>query len=174
MMTAGGLARYGPPLMTLRLWIAADHHTAFRVGGWAWLREANGEVTGQAGGARNTTASINALNGLLAALKGLPAGELALHIADPAFARAVAALPQIAAAGWRDAKGEPIPDQPLWLQVAAVLSPRTWRAIHAPADPKTPMAFAAAWADLARDRAKVQGPFASAIPKPNLAKVQGV
>ncbi len=160
--------------MTLRLWIAADHHTAFRVGGWAWVRDAAGEVSGLAGGARNTTANANALAGLIAALKTLPAGEIALNFADPALARAVAALPQIAAAGWRNAKGDPIDDQPLWLEVAAALSPRTWRAVHAPADTKTPMAFAVAWADLARDRAKAQGPFSNAIPKPNLAKIQGL
>lgn len=160
--------------MTHRLWIAADHHTAFRCGGWAWLRQVNGELSGQAGGARNTAAGANALAGLAAALKGLPAGEILLQFADPAFARAVAALPQIAAAGWRDAKGEPLADQPLWLEIAAALSPRSWAAVHAPADPKTPMAFTAAWADLARDKAKAQGPFSNAIPKPNLAKVQGL
>jgi hypothetical protein len=36
--------------------------------------------------------------------------------------------------------------------------------------PGTPTAFAAAWADLARDRAKDKGAFTAAIPKPNLAK----
>lgn len=161
------------PMTNLRLWIAADHHTAFRCGGWAWLREDGGERSGQAGGARNTTANTNALAGVAAALKGLPAGEVVLHLADPALARAIAALPEVAAAGWRDAKGEPLADQPLWMEIAAALSPRTWRALHAPATAATPMAFATAWADLARDRAKMQGPFASAIPKPNLAKAQG-
>jgi hypothetical protein len=36
--------------------------------------------------------------------------------------------------------------------------------------PKTPAAFAAAWADLAQGRAKDKGSFQAAIPKPNLAK----
>jgi hypothetical protein len=158
----------------IRLWIAADHHAAFRCGGWARLRQAGGDLAGQAGGARNTTAGANALCGLAAALKALPPGEIELHLSDPAFARAVAALPQLAAAGWRDAKGGPLADQSLWLEVAAGLSPRTWRAAPASPEPRTPMAFAAAWADLARDRAKAQGPFAAPIPKPNLAKAQGL
>ena len=41
-------------------------------------------------------------------------------------------------------------------------------------DANTPSAFAGAWADLARDKANAKGAFASAIPKPNLAKVLGL
>ncbi len=36
--------------------------------------------------------------------------------------------------------------------------------------PGAPSAFAAAWAELARDKAKTKGPFLSPIPKVNLAK----
>lgn len=161
--------------MSLRLWTAADHHPAFRVGGWAWLRADGAELAGQAGGARNTTAGRNLLAGLAAALADLP-GEapVTIHAADANLARALTALPQIAAGGWLDAKGQPLADQDLWLAIAARLSQRPYTAVHAAADPRTPMAFAAAWADLARDKAKAQGPFASAIPRPNLAKVQGL
>ena len=38
----------------------------------------------------------------------------------------------------------------------------------------SPTGFAAAWAELARDKANAQGAFVSAIPKPNLAKVPGL
>lgn len=161
--------------MTLRLWTAADHHTAFRCGGWAWVRADGAELAGQAGGGRHTTAGRNLLEGLAAGLATLPpTGAVAIHTADPNLARALAALPQIAAGGWKDAKGEPLADPDLWQAIAARLSKRPYTATHAPAAPATPMAFAAAWADLARDKAKAQGPFASAIPKPNLAKVQGL
>lgn len=161
--------------MSLRLWIAADHHAAFRCGGWAWVRAEGGDLAGQAGGARNITAGRNLLEGLAAGLAALPGdGEVAIHAADANLARALAALPRIAAGGWKDAKGEPLADADLWQAIAARLSKRAYAAAHAPAAPATPMAFAAAWADLARDKAKAQGPFSSAIPKPNLAKVQGL
>jgi hypothetical protein len=42
------------------------------------------------------------------------------------------------------------------------------------AEPRTPCAFAAAWAELAMDKAKATGPFSAAIPKPNLAKAPGL
>lgn len=160
--------------MSLRLWTCADHHTAFRCGGWAWVRADGAELAGQAGGARNTTAGRNRLEGLSAALAALPQGAVEIFTADADLARALTALPRIAAAGWTDAKGQPLPDQDLWQAVAARLSQRPYTAAHTPAAPATPMAFAAAWADLARDRAKDRGPFASPIPKPNLAKVQGL
>lgn len=161
--------------MSLRLWTCADYHTAFRVGGWAWVRADGAELAGQAGGARNTTAGRNPLSGLAAALADLPGvAEVAIHTPDAGLARALKALPQIAAGGWKDAKGQPLADQDLWLAIAAKLTLRPYSAHQIPADPRTPMAFAAAWADLARDKAKAQGPFASAIPKPNLAKVQGL
>lgn len=161
--------------MSLRLWTAADHHTAFRCGGWAWVRSDGAELAGQAGGARNTTAGRNLLEGLAAGLAALPAeGAVAIYTADGNLARALTALPQIAAGGWKDAKDQPLADQDLWLAIAARLSKRPYTATHAPTSPTTPMAFAAAWADLARDKAKAQGPFSSAIPRPNLAKVQGL
>lgn len=161
--------------MTLRLWIADDHHAAFRCGGWAWVRAAGAELSGQAGGARHTTAGRTRLEGLAAALKDLPGAEpLAIHLTDAGFARALAALPDLAAAGWRDARGEPLPDQDLWIAAAAILSRRPYSAHHAEPAPKTPAAFAAAWAELARDKAKAQGPFTAAIPKPNLGKLQGL
>lgn len=161
--------------MSLRLWTCADHHTAFRCGGWAWVRADGAELTGQAGGTRNTTAGRNLLEGLSAALAALPpAGEVAIHTCEANLAKALTALPQIAAGGWKDVKGEPLADADLWQAIAARLSQRGYTAHHAPPAPGTPMAFAAAWADLARDKAKSHGPFASAIPKPNLAKIQGL
>jgi ribonuclease HI len=41
-------------------------------------------------------------------------------------------------------------------------------------EPRTPLAFADAWAELASDKAKMAGAFASAIPKANLTKVLGL
>ncbi len=160
---------------SLRIWFSADHHTAFRCGGWAWVRDSVGELVGLAGGARNTTAGRNSLEGLASALKGLPKdAAVELRLTDARLARMITALPQFAAASWKDAKGEPLPDQDLWLAVAAALSTRTYSAIHAEPSPRTPAAFSFAWAELARDKAKAQGPFSSAIPKPNLAKIQGL
>ena len=139
------------------------------------MRADGAELAGQAGGARNITAGRNLLEGLAAGLAALPGdGAVAIHTADGNLARALTALPQIAAGGWKDAKGEPLADQDLWLAIAARLSKRPYTAAHAPPSPKTPIGFAAAWAELARDKAKAQGPFSSAIPKPNLGKVQGL
>ena len=33
--------------MTLRLWTCADHHAAFRCGGWAWVRAEGTELAAQ-------------------------------------------------------------------------------------------------------------------------------
>ena len=43
-----------------------------------------------------------------------------------------------------------------------------------PADARTPAGFAAAWAELARDKAKTKGTFKNPIPRPNLTKVRGL
>jgi len=153
----------------LRIWIRASHHPAFRVGGWAWVRAAGAETSGQAGGARNVTAGRTSLAGLAAALKDLPAGPVALDLADPTLARAVRTI----AAGQPFAEDQaPSEDLDLWAQLATALKDRAVTLGTSQPSAGSPAAFAQAWADLARDKAKAAGPFAAAIPKPNLAKLK--
>ena len=150
----------------MRIWIAAAHDPAHRNGGWAFVR-ADGEVTGWAGGERRTTRARMALSGLAAALKDLPAGVGPAVVAPRPDALVLHTLVK--------PPTEPITeDLDLRAQLAKALTGRPWTL--AIADPKaaTPLAFAAAWADLASDKAKMGGAFASAIPKTNLAKVAGL
>ena len=147
----------------IRLWLETSHHGPFRVGGWAFLRAAGAELAGTAGGERQTDAERAALQGLLAALKGLPAGQGAVLHTSSAL---VAAVPARLQAGGDDA---PSTNLELWAQAKTALAARPVRFVRVAQAPKTAQAFAAAWAELARDRAKDRGPFASAIPKSNLA-----
>jgi hypothetical protein len=62
----------------------------------------------------------------------------------------------------------------LWAAIAAAASGRRLDLVLAPARPGGPVAFAAAWAERAMDKAKLSGPFAAAIPKPNLAQLKGL
>jgi hypothetical protein len=80
----------------------------------------------------------------------------------------------VAGAGRRVAEletgGETSPeDLALWAQLAAALKGRQIRFAAETTRPRTPSAFAAAWAELARDKAKTR-PFRAAIPKVNLAQ----
>ena len=151
--------------MSLRLWIAASHDAAHRNGGWAFVR-GGAEVTGWAGGERRTTRARMALAGFAAALKGLDDGPLQV-IAPRTDALVLHGL-------LKPPADPPAEDLDLRGQLAAALAGRTWTL--AAGDPKaeTPLTFAAAWADLASDKAKMAGAFASAIPKTNLAKVKGL
>lgn len=146
------------------LWLELSHHAAFRVGGWAHVRrDPDGTLAGLAGGERRVTAERTALLALVAALKGVP-GPVRLRTASPL----IAAIPaRIAAA--RDGEEAPTEDLDLWAQAMTALGAGAAEIVAAtPGDRTT--GFAAAWAELGRDRAKDKGPFASAIPKPNLAK----
>lgn len=146
-----------------RLWLCATHQKAFQNGGWAWVRASGAEVTGQAGGDRRTTPARAAMAGLLAALKDVK-GEVVVH----APAAEAATLAPLFATPW-----EPIEDEEaLSAQVVAILAGRA-RLVKL-AEPGSPLAFARAWSDLAADKAKAAGAFTAAIPKTNLAKVQGL
>jgi len=153
----------------VQIWLCAVHHPAFRCGGWASLRSAGGQVTGAAGGARNTTAQRMALAGLVSALRDLPpAGDsntirILTSSIDPASLGDVLA-----------GRAQPEEDLDLWAQIAAAA--KAWRleVVRAPAGPDTPVDFATAWANLAMDKAKATGPFTAAIPKANLAKAPGL
>jgi hypothetical protein len=150
----------------LKLWIAASHDATWKNGGWAFVR-AGAEVTGWAGGDRRTTRARMALAAFAAALKDTPAG------AGPAV---IAARPDalVLHTLLKPPADPPAEDLGLRAQFAKLLEGRAWTL--AVGDPKTlpPLAFATAWSDLAADKAKASGAFTNAIPKTNLAKVQGV
>lgn len=154
----------------IRIWARSNHHAAFRCGGWAWVR-ADAEPIGQAGGERNTTAARMALAALAAALKEAPQGPITLDLADATLARAVRRLAQGPAFTAQDA---PTEDLDLWAALTTALAGRAVTFVPAVAEPfkGSPAAFAQAWAELARDKAKAAGPFAAAIPRANLAKLK--
>lgn len=153
-----------------RLWTRSAHHAAFKCGGWAFVRVVAGERSGQAGGERNTTPRRMALAGVVAALKDLPPGAVAIDLGDAALA----ILARKIAAGQALAEDEtPTEDLDLWAALTTALKGRTVTFSASGGGAKGgPQAFAQAWADLAMDKAKMGGTFASAIPKPNLAKVE--
>jgi len=142
------------------------HHTAFRVGGWAFVRLAAGEVSGTAGGEGRIDVERTGLTALAAALADLPPGAaVELETASPQ----VLAIPRRIAAA-EAGENLPIENLDLWAKAATAIGRVRLVVRRADAAPKTPAAFAVAWADLARDRAKDKGPFTAAIPKTNLAK----
>ena len=149
---------------TVRIWIETSHHAAFRCGGWAFVLHDGKGLSGMAGGDRTVTAERTALAGLAAALKDAPA-DAAVHVtsANPA----ISALPR-RLAGF--AAEPPLLDLDLWAQIGAALKVRAVTFAAAADAPRTPTAFAAAWAELARDKAKATGAFSSPIPRTNLAK----
>ena len=62
--------------MSDAIWIQTSFHTAFKCGGWAYVRRIGGDVYGQAGGERYTSPQRMALGALIAALKDLPPGAI--------------------------------------------------------------------------------------------------
>jgi hypothetical protein len=68
----------------------------------------------------------------------------------------------------------PEEDLDLWAPILTASAGRRLSLSIAPAAAATPLGFAAAWAELSRDKAKATGAFTAAIPKPNLAKAQGL
>ena len=162
--------------MSTAIWIQTSYHQAFKCGGWAYVRSHDKTASGQAGGDRYTTPERMALTALLAALKDLPpkekqGGAVSIQIDDGAVARTAA---QIAAG--RPPQGDDAPSEnlDLWAALTATLAGRQPTFAIAGPSKASPTGFAAAWAELARDKANAQGAFVSAIPKPNLAKVAGL
>lgn len=154
----------------VRIWTTSAHHAAFRCGGWAYVRDVGGTVGGVAGGERYVTAERMALAGLAAALADLPKGAPVVVHTPSAWLMAKGAL----IAGTASGEDTPTEDLDLWARVIAAAQGRRVRLVRTPVEPRSPLAFAAAWADLARDKAKATGPFTNPIPKPNLAKVAGL
>ena len=164
-MARPGKTRYSRRMAdTVRIWIETSHHAAFRCGGWAFVAQDGAAVTGMAGGDRNLTPERNRLAGLAQALKDArPGASVQLLSADPA----IAALPRRIAGFATD---PPALDLDLWAPIQVALAARPVTFAAAASQPRTPTAFAAAWAELARDKGKATGPFRSPIPRSNLAK----
>jgi len=150
----------------ITIWLEISHHAAFRVGGWAYVRrDPDGAVSGHAGGERRVEAERAALQGLLAALKDTKGGA---PVRVRTGSRLVAALPlrlKAAQAG----EDPPADNLDLWAQLSTTLSAAQVEIALQPA-PDRAASFAAAWAELGRDRAKDKGGFTAAIPKPNVVK----
>lgn len=159
----------------VRVWIAAAFYPVYRCGGWALVRNVQGVVSGMAGGERHSTGMRVALAGLAAGLQGLPAAADAIEIqtTSPELAALAAFLSAPQAPGAKP-PGDDGADLDFWAQILTAAKGRRLSVVAVAPQPKTPAAFAGAWADLARDKAKATGPFTAAIPKPNLAKVQGL
>jgi hypothetical protein len=148
--------------INIRIWVEISHQASFRAGGWAYVLAEGGARLGAAGGDRDASAERTALKALAAALTATPAG---------AAVEVLSASPAILAALKRAAPGAEPPEQDLelWAPLAAALAVRQVRAVGAASAPRSPTAFATAWAELARDKGKT-APFRAAIPKANLAK----
>jgi hypothetical protein len=156
--------------MTVTVWTAATYHAAFRCGGWAYVREGAPELTGAAGGDRNTTLEQMAFAGLAAALKTLPKAvtpvevhTLHTELVGLSEYLKTRTMPKDLSAEVHGA----------WQTILHLAASRPIQIVYDPPLAKTPIAFTLAWADLARDKAKTSGHFISPIPKPNLAKMPG-
>ena len=151
-----------------RLFVETVWHPAFRYGGWAFVRDIDGAVAGQAGGERNTTAARIDLMAVIAVLNGLPAGRVAIHSASPGVLKAARLLASPPAPGSDEA---PADDLDLWAQAIKAAQGQALTVAAATKAPNTPAAFLHAWAEVGQDKAKGQGRFTAAIPKSNLAKL---
>jgi len=162
----------------IQIWTCAAFHPAYGCGGWASVRSAQGQLTGAAGGQRNTTARRMALAGLAAALRDLPpggepiaSGPIDIRTTSPELALFADVLNSL---GQPTQSAPPSEDLDLWAPILTASAGRRLTLVRVPLEPGTPMAFTAAWAELARDKAKAGGAFTAAIPKGNLAKVPGL
>ncbi|HXA39327.1 MAG TPA: hypothetical protein VNW53_10020 [Phenylobacterium sp.] len=148
--------------INIQIWVEISHQASFRAGGWAYVLSEGSSRLGAAGGDRSVTAERIALSALLAAVTAAPAGaDVEVRSASPAV---------LAAARRLNPGAEP-PDQDLelWAPLAAALAARKVGFAPAVNAPRSPSAFALAWAELARDKGKT-APFKAVIPKANLAK----
>lgn len=155
----------------VRLFVETTYHPAFRYGGWGFVREAGGAVSGTAGGERNIAAARVDLMALTGALDGLAAGEaVAIHSASPGVIAAARVLAHPPAPGSDDAPRE---DLDLWARALKAVHGHPLAVKPAVRAANTPAAFCFAWAEVGQDKAKfsAQGRFSAVIPKPNLAKL---
>ena len=155
----------------VRLFVETAYHPAFRYGGWGFVREAGGAVSGVAGGERSTSGARIDLMALIGALDGLPAGvPVAIFSSSAGVIAAARVLAQPPSPGSDDAPSE---DLDLWARALKGAQGRALTIKAAPRERNTPAAFCFAWAEVGRDKAKTnaQGRFSAAIPKVNLAKL---
>ena len=154
----------------LRIWLEAAYLPAFRAVGWTFVLHGTGETRAWAGGERRISEQRALLLALQAALKAAPAGKDGFTLATThGF---IASVPKIIAEASSGADA-PEEDLDLWAALSTGLAARPVKIQKLAAANGTPAAFAAAWAELSRDRAK-GGPFQLAIPKTNIAKIQGL
>ncbi len=149
---------------TVRLYVAAAFDRAYLCGGWASVRLIGAEPAGFAGGERRTTVRRMLLTGLAAGLRGLPPAVAVRIRTDATEAKALSAILSGAVAGPED-------DLAIWAPILIACRNRPVTVTAATADPDTPLAFAHAWADLSRDKARTKGPFTATIPRTNVAQV---
>jgi ribonuclease HI len=150
---------------TIRIWIEVSHHAAFRSGGWAFVRAEGRALAGAAGGERTGSPERIAIAGLLAALQDLPpVADVEVHSTARVIAAAARRVAEVEAGA-----EAPADDLDLWARLSTALKTHRVGFAATASQPRTPTAFAAAWAELARDKAKTT-PFRATIPKVNLAK----
>jgi len=157
-------------MMTVNIWTAAAYQAVFRCGGWAYVREGAPELAGAAGGDRNTTLEQVAFAGLAAALKTLPKAATPVAVHTP-HTELVGLSQHLKAGSTPDDLSADV--QGAWATILQLATTRPIQIVYGPPLAKTPIAFALAWAELGRDKAKATGHFISPIPKPNLAKMPG-
>jgi hypothetical protein len=156
--------------MTVRIWTAAAYHAAFRCGGWAYAREGAPELTGAAGGDRDTTLERVAFAGLAAALKTLPKAATPVDVHTP-HTELVGLSKHLRTGSTPEDLSAEV--QGAWATILHLATTRQIRIVYGAPLAKTPVAFVLAWAELARDKAKASGHFINPIPKPNLARMPG-
>ncbi len=154
-----------PPI---QIWTRAAWHPAFTCGGWAYVRS-GGELSGKAGGERNTSLQRMVLAGLTTSLTDLQPGPVVFDLGDRTTAQVLAKI--LSGAPLTDAE-RPAEDLDLWAQLTTGLKGRSVTFKLGALTAGGPAAFAQAWADLALEKAKSAGTFTAAIPKPNLARIK--
>ena len=149
---------------TVRLWTAAAYDKAYLCGGWASVRRVGVEPSGFAGGEQRTTNRRMLLTGLVAGLRGLPPTAAVRIETDAAEAKILASILTGVVAGPED-------DLDLWAPILTACRGHAVTVATATAGRDTPFAFATAWAELSRDKAKSKGAFTAVIPRTNVAQV---
>jgi hypothetical protein len=151
---------------SVRVWLEVSHHQAFRVGGWAFVRFDANVVTGAAGGERQVDAERICLAGLAVALRDLTSGASVELVTSSSE---VLAIPRRISAA-ESGENPPADHLDLWAQVSTAFRRAGVAVRRVEPAPQSASAFAAAWSEFARDRARDKGAFMAAIPKSNLAK----
>jgi hypothetical protein len=150
------------------LWTASLCKPDPGYGGWAHVRRnADGTLSGSAGGERRVGGARMALTGVieaLTALADLPTHTaVTLHFADPTLAAELVASDGAYAAAEPEA----------WAVARKLLAARPVLTLSHLPDTAPAAGFLKAWADFGLDTAKTRGTFKAAIPRPNLLKFPG-